>query len=112
MTDVTLFVGPSGHGVPRQALARGKVRLRPPVGRGDVDRLVQRSKHPGTIVICDGVFPEQSAGSDSMPAATTTRPIAVAPPRAVILAPMPAQPIPKSNASARLLATIAAIDWR
>jgi transposase len=65
----------------------------------------------GPCGICDGVFPEQPLASDSVPAATTAQLIAVARPRAVILAPLPPQPIPKSNASARLLASIAAMKF-
>jgi hypothetical protein len=56
VTEVTLFVGPTGHGVPRSVLSQGGVVLRPPVGRGDIDRLVADRRSPGVIVICDGVF--------------------------------------------------------
>jgi len=55
MGDVTLFVGPSAFGVPPQSLAAGDVRIKPPVRRGDVDRLVDVSA-PGVVVVCDGVF--------------------------------------------------------
>jgi hypothetical protein len=56
MAEVTLFAGPSTHGLDRAALLQDGVRLRPPVRRGDVDRLVEAESTPGVLVICDGVF--------------------------------------------------------
>lgn len=59
---VTLFAGPSACGVPRARLLRPGERWRPPVGRGDIDRLVQ-AEAPAVIVVCDGVFGAQPAVS-------------------------------------------------
>jgi hypothetical protein len=56
MREVTLFAGPSTHGLDRAALLQGGVRLRPPVQRDDIARLVRESATPGVAVICDGVF--------------------------------------------------------
>jgi len=56
MAEVTLFAGPSTHGLDRALLLRDGVQLRPPVRRGDVDRLVAAAAVPGVVVICDGVF--------------------------------------------------------
>jgi hypothetical protein len=53
---VTLFVGPSGHGVPCAALAQSGVALRPPVRRGDIDHLIGGAREPGIIVLCDGAL--------------------------------------------------------
>jgi hypothetical protein len=54
--DVILFAGPSTHGLDRATLLADGVQLRPPVRRGDVDRLVAAGSAPGVLVICDGVF--------------------------------------------------------
>jgi hypothetical protein len=56
MAEVTLFAGPSTYGLDRAALLRDGVRLRPPVCRGDVERLAEAASMPGVLVICDGVF--------------------------------------------------------
>jgi hypothetical protein len=56
MAEVTLFAGPSTYGLERAALLQDGVQLRPPVRRGDVDRLVEAEATPGVLVICDGVF--------------------------------------------------------
>lgn len=56
MPEVTLFAGPSTHGLDRAVLLHDGVRLRPPVRRGDVHRLVEAAAAPGVLVICDGVF--------------------------------------------------------
>ena len=56
MAEVTLFAGPSTHGLDRAVLFQDGVRLRPPVRRGDVARLVETGSTPGVLVICDGVF--------------------------------------------------------
>ena len=56
MAEVTLFAGPSTYGLERAVLLRNSVQLRPPVRRGDVDRLVEAESTPGVLVICDGVF--------------------------------------------------------
>lgn len=50
----TLFAGPSLHGVNRKLLSAGVV-LRPPVKRGDIERLVKESS-PSNLAIVDGVF--------------------------------------------------------
>ena len=56
MAEVILFAGPSTYGLDRAMLLQGGVRLRPPVRRGDVERLVEAESTPGVLVICDGVF--------------------------------------------------------
>jgi len=56
LAEVILFAGPSTYGLQRAALLRDGVQLRPPVRRGDVDRLVKAESTPGVLVICDGVF--------------------------------------------------------
>ena len=56
MPEVILFAGPSTHGLDRSTLLVDGVQLRPPVRRGDVDRLVAAGSAPGVLVICDGVF--------------------------------------------------------
>ena len=66
---------------------------------------------------CDGVFPEiapQLTQEPALPPETATPPTVVAPaaqtlaePRAIIVAPLPAQPIPKSNASPGMCSYIA-----
>src|SRR5262245_11403994 len=63
MVDVTLFAGPSACGIAPQALRRAGVRLRPPVRRGDVERLLARADRPGALVVCDGVFQCEPAAS-------------------------------------------------
>ena len=55
MTEVVLFAGPSLHGLDRTPLLQRGVALRPPVRRGDVERLVQTAA-AGVLVVCDGVF--------------------------------------------------------
>jgi hypothetical protein len=54
--EVILFAGPSTHGLDRTLLLQDGVELRPPVRRGDVDRLVEAGSTPGVLVVCDGVF--------------------------------------------------------
>ncbi len=56
MPEVILFAGPSTHGLDRAALLQDCVQLRPPVRRGDVERLVEAGTQPGVLVICDGIF--------------------------------------------------------
>lgn len=58
---VTLFAGPSACGLPPEALAGA--RLRPPIRRGDIDRLLQAGEPPAVAVICDGVFQSEPAVS-------------------------------------------------
>jgi hypothetical protein len=55
MVEVTLFAGPSAHGIAPSALLPEGTRLLPPVRRGDIDRLIDNSE-PGVAVVCDGVF--------------------------------------------------------
>lgn len=59
---VTLFAGPSAHGVPRSLIKSGNIDLRPPVRRGDVDALVDSSPQ-GVAVLCDGQFQSAAAVS-------------------------------------------------
>ena len=61
--QVHLFVGPTAHGIAPRELRRGRTRLLPPVRRGDVLTLVQKSTAPGVIVICDGIFQSEPAVS-------------------------------------------------
>jgi len=56
MADVTLFAGPSAHGIAAKTLQRAGVRVMPPVRRGDVERLLAGTDEPGTLVVCDGAF--------------------------------------------------------
>jgi hypothetical protein len=63
MTDITLFAGPSGFGIDLTGLAFPGLQLCPPVGRGDIDKLVRSSQTRGVIIICDGVFECQPAVS-------------------------------------------------
>lgn len=54
--EATLFAGPSAYGLDAAALGGAAVERRPPVRRGDIDRLCEAAPEPGVIVICDGVF--------------------------------------------------------
>lgn len=54
--EATLFAGPSAFGLSAAALGGSRVERRPPVRRGDIDRLRQEADAPGVVVICDGVF--------------------------------------------------------
>jgi hypothetical protein len=60
---LVLFAGPTAHGLQRKALLRRGELLQPPVRRGDIARLVRRTKQPGVVVICDGVFGGEPAVS-------------------------------------------------
>ncbi|MHC8369423.1 TfuA-like protein [Pseudomonas sp. MDT1-85] len=51
----TLFAGPSLQGIDNQLLCDGGLVLRPPVKRGDIERLVAQSP-PSNLAIVDGVF--------------------------------------------------------
>ncbi len=54
--DVFLFVGPTMATSGRaRALARG-LKVRRPVQRADVERLTERHRRPGVLVIVDGLF--------------------------------------------------------
>jgi hypothetical protein len=62
MAEVTLFAGPSAHGLEAAVLQEGGVSLRPPAARGDIAQLVA-AERPGVVVLCDGVFQSQPAVS-------------------------------------------------
>ncbi|PSS57872.1 TfuA-like protein [Pseudomonas sp. BBP2017] len=51
----TLFAGPSLQGIDHQLLCSSSLILRPPVKRGDIERLVTQSP-PSNLAIVDGVF--------------------------------------------------------
>jgi hypothetical protein len=51
----TLFAGPSLQAIDSQLLRGGGLMVRPPVKRGDIERLVAQSP-PSNIAIVDGVF--------------------------------------------------------
>jgi hypothetical protein len=61
--SVTLFAGPSARGIPSELLLGGGTDLRPPVRRGDVDRLLDRAADRGVVVLCDGTIQTQPAVS-------------------------------------------------
>lgn len=55
-SDCLIFAGPTLSGLSTPpALKRDRIKLLPPVKRGDVDRLVA-SRSPGTMAIVDGQF--------------------------------------------------------
>jgi len=56
MASVTLFAGPSAHGLPPPLRRLRGIRWLPPVRRGDIDRLRASARQPATVVVCDGVF--------------------------------------------------------
>jgi hypothetical protein len=60
---VTLFAGPSAHGLEADSLLQPGDRLLPPARRGDIQALVSSSGQPGVIVLCDGIFQEAPAVS-------------------------------------------------
>jgi len=60
---VHLFVGPTAHGVDTAPWLADGVQLRPPVRRGDVQRLAGGHAAPGVLVVCDGVFHGEPAVS-------------------------------------------------
>ena len=63
MSSVTLFAGPSTRGISSQLLLRDGTEMRPPVRRGDVDRLLERAAAPGVLVLCDGIIQSKPAVS-------------------------------------------------
>ncbi len=63
MSRVTLFVGPSAHGVAPAALGPRGTTILPPARRGDIGRLVGSTARPGVVVLCDGIFHAQPAVS-------------------------------------------------
>jgi transposase len=64
----------------------------------------------GPCRVCDGVFPEATPES-STPLDEATSPAETAEPRAVIVAPLPPQPIPKSIASPKTCAFVATAKY-
>ncbi|MGA6172548.1 TfuA-like protein [Streptomyces sp. NPDC012600] len=54
--DITLFVGPTAYGVRRELLQHEDVLLKPPVRRGDIEKLLAEDQSTRTIVIADGTF--------------------------------------------------------
>ncbi len=63
MPDVTLFAGPSAHGLSLDPLLVDGVRLAPPIRRGDMARLVGSAAAPGVAIVCDGIFLAEPAVS-------------------------------------------------
>lgn len=63
MPELTVFAGPSAHGLSPSAWRGLDVQWMPPVRRGDMDRLLAARSAPGVIVICDGVFQSAPAVS-------------------------------------------------
>ncbi len=63
MPELTVFAGPSAHGLSPSAWHGLDVRWMPPVRRGDIDRLLAERSAPGVIVVCDGVFQSAPAVS-------------------------------------------------
>lgn len=63
MIETTLFAGPSTFGIDLPALTFPGLVLCPPVGRGDIEKLVQSQPVAGVIIICDGVFESRPAVS-------------------------------------------------
>ncbi len=62
MASVTLFAGPSAHGISLDT-AGDDVRRLPPARRGDIDRLTSEKSDRSVIVLCDGVFQAEPAVS-------------------------------------------------
>ncbi len=56
MPEAVLFAGPSACGIDRALIDGGRIELRPPVRRGDIDRLLAEGGGAGVVVVCDGVF--------------------------------------------------------
>jgi len=56
MAEVSLFVGPSGHGMSPESLQGAVDHVLPPARRGDIDLLLKASREPGVLILCDGVF--------------------------------------------------------
>ncbi len=51
-----LFAGPTLVGLPPGLTEPTCVQLEPPAIRGDIDALIDRAEHPGTIILADGCF--------------------------------------------------------
>lgn len=57
MSDsLTLFVGPTAHGLDEAVLTDAGVTVRPPAGRGDVAALIDSACRPGRLAVADGTF--------------------------------------------------------
>jgi hypothetical protein len=56
VAEPVLFVGPTAWGLDQAVLSGKGIRVRPPVARGDIDRLLARSRGPGVMILCDGLF--------------------------------------------------------
>jgi hypothetical protein len=54
--NVVVFVGPTMARSPRAAALTRRLKVRPPVRRQDIAKLVATGRAPGVIVIVDGVF--------------------------------------------------------
>jgi hypothetical protein len=63
MPEVVLFAGPSAYGIDRALIEDPAIDLRPPVRRGDVDRLLAEGADARVVVVCDGVFHVEPAVS-------------------------------------------------
>lgn len=63
MPSVSLFVGPTAYGVAPSVLAAPGMTIRPPARRGDIEALLQSTKRPAVIVLCDGIFHDHPAVS-------------------------------------------------
>ena len=63
MVDLTVFAGPSVHGVDPGLLSAQGVSLQAPARRGDIDRLIEANATVGVIVLADGVFQSAPAVS-------------------------------------------------
>jgi len=105
----------------------GSGHLRPRIGevvteQADIEpakvKVVQHVRFKyGPCCQCDGVFPavdevQEKAAATSAAASATSEPRAVPEPRAVIVAPLPVQPIPKSLAAPGLCAFIATAKYQ
>ena len=63
MTEAVLFAGPSAWGLAPACVQDAAIDWRPPVRRGDIERLVDESAQPGVVIVCDGVFKVAAAVS-------------------------------------------------
>lgn len=63
LSNIILFVGPSGYGIDPGAFSVPGLSLRPPARRDDVENLLAEHRTPGVIILCDGVFESHPAVS-------------------------------------------------
>ncbi|WP_277964365.1 TfuA-like protein [Pseudomonas sp. RIT-To-2] len=54
-SECIVFVGPTLQGIDKRLINDNNVIIRPPVRRGDIERMVKES-HPANIAIVDGTF--------------------------------------------------------